>query len=222
MKKGLFVTSLVVFAIALFFTAAPAKADTLYLQGVNYPDDIFATVEFNYVGNSLIYGMGVVEITVANTSLVPAALTAIAFNVPSNITGLASFSGPDGWSAVYEPNGVNTPGNFGYFDTSDITGPSFNGGKPLNGIWTGESTVLEIAFFGTGMDSLTTADFLGIESFVTNSGTPTEFIARFQAIGCEGGSDVAIPSSVPVPGALWLLGPGLAGLAFFRKRVSGN
>jgi hypothetical protein len=214
MKKWLFSVIVLLMATAMLCAVTPVKAEYFQIRGVNYPNKIFGTVQFDY------YVTGVLEITIANTSSIQSALTAFAFNAPDCITGVDDFVGPnDGWKAIYDPNDINTPGNFGHFDIGAITGPNFSGGKPLNGLWTGEMATFWITLKGSGMDQLTVADFLNLESEIGNSGTPTEFIARYQAIGCRcDGSDVAIPSPVPVPGALFLLGPGLVGLVFSRVR----
>jgi len=55
-------------------------------------------------------GTGTINIDIKNTSL-PAAgpdprFTAFAFNVPSTVTGFSTFSGPTGWSGLYDPNNI--------------------------------------------------------------------------------------------------------------------
>lgn len=93
--------------------AVPAGASTIiYLRGVNYPTEIFATVQFDYVGVD--DGVGKINLKISNTSLITAALTAFAFNSPNAVIGPGDFSGPSGWKLVYNPDAINTPGNFGF------------------------------------------------------------------------------------------------------------
>ena len=98
------------------------------LAGVNDPN-LTANVLFAYTPTT-----GTVDIAIANTSALAAGpdprLTAFAFNVPSGITGISSFSGPSGWSSSFDSNDINTPGQFGFFDIAGLTGPNFNGGSP--------------------------------------------------------------------------------------------
>lgn len=194
---------------AVLLAVAPAKADLLYLQGVNYPD-VTATVNFDYAWVDA--NDGTISVTLANTSAIASAFTGFAFNAPSNVTDLGTFTGPNSdWSAVYSPNSINTPGQFGFFDLAAITGPNFNGGTPLNGIWNGVTGTFSIGVTGTDMDTLTTASFLSLFSSLNGfSGIPLNFIGRVQAIGTEGLSDVA--SQVPIPATALLLGSGLIGL----------
>jgi hypothetical protein len=200
----------------MVFIVAPAGATTVYLYGVNYPSDISATVEFNYVNDNPTTGH--IDLDVSNTSSITSSLTGFAFNSPSAVTGASPISSPDGWSVVFNPNDINSPGNFGYFDIADITGPNLPGGKPANGIWDGDSASFIIGLTGTGMGGLNDMSFLSLLSDLNNSGTAVNFIARFQALP-GGGSDVAV---VPIPPTVLLMGSGLLGLGLlgWRRRKS--
>lgn len=203
--------------IFLVMTLIPVAsfADQVQLVGVNYPGWVSATVDFSYTPVSPMSGQ--IDLFVTNDSLVWSTLTSLAWNVPANVFGVGNIGDlPVGWSAVLNPNGIGTPGQFGSFDAAELTGPNFSGGHPPAGIDTGESLAFHIALFGTGLNTLTAGDFLGLYSDLAGKKGEEQFmIARFQDIEIEGVgcdlSDVAIP--VPLPPSIFLLGLGLISLA---------
>ena len=158
---------------------------TFDLVGVN-DSTLSAHVVFAYDPS------GKIEIDITNTSSGPAPdprFTAFAFNVPAGVTGVSSFSGPAGWDDSFDPNDINTPGQFGFFDLAGITGPNFNGGSPNDGIPVGFTFHFEFFLLGTGLNLLDETSFLSLLSFDPN-GNPDEdeqfFIGRFQRTGIDG------------------------------------
>jgi hypothetical protein len=177
--------------------------------------DLTAHVEFAYDETN-----GTINIDITNTSsFYDPRLTAFAFNVPDEVTGILSFAGPDGWDYLFAPDNINTPGQYGFFGLAAISGPNFNGGKPNDGIAPGSTFSFEFVLTGTQLGLLDELDFLTLLSF-DGLGSPDEneqfFIARFQQTGPFGeGSDVAI---VPIPSTLLLLGSGLMGFVGLRRK----
>lgn len=180
-----------------------ANAFALNLTGAN-DTSLHAFVDFGYAN-------GTATIGITNTSDAYSPLiTGFAFNVPSAVTGLTSFSILDvqnpveslEWTGFFDTDDLDLPQPYGFFDSGSLAGvkKKFNGGgDPQNGIQVGQIVTFEFVFEGTGLDALTADDFLNAVSYVPNqgkgsNGIPTEFIARFQQAGFDGeGSDVAIP-----------------------------
>lgn len=204
--------------LLVFGFAPSAWTDSFTLQGVNYPSQISADVDFNYsyVGDNS-YADGTFNISITNTSSITSSLTAFAWNIPESvgISGASSFGNPTGWGFVVSNDGINTPGQFGKFDSAGITGPNFNGGNVADGIPQGSTFNFEFGIKGSGLD-LSASDFLNTLSAPgPGQSNPQNFIARFQGLP-DGGSDVAV---VPEPTTIVLLGFGMVGLlGFGRKR----
>lgn len=209
LKGVLLLLGLVTFGLQ----ATTWAATSFDLFGVNFPNQISASVNFAYDSD-----LGKINVSLTNNSDFDARLTAFAFNVPDDVTGVAGFTGPSGWSKSFDPDNINTPGQFGQFDLAGITGPNFNGGDPNDGIPPLSAFDFEFLLNGTGLDVLTEDSFLDLLSYPGTNDNPQSFIARFQRVGLDGeGSDVAV---VPIPATLLLFGSGLMGLVGLRRRFS--
>ena len=203
---------LLLLGLIAFGLQAPTWASTTFdLFGVNFPDQVAASVNFEYDS-----GSGQIDLSLTNNSDYDARLTGFAFNVPDSITGVSNFTGPSGWSVLFDPDNINTPGQFGKFTLGGLTGPNFNGGDPNDGIPPNSTFYFTFALMGSGLNGLTENSFLELLSDSGKNDIPQSFIARFQRVGPDGeGSDVAV---VPIPTTLLLLSSGLLGLVGMRRR----
>jgi len=202
-----------------------ANANPISLAGVSDPT-LRASVLLAYTSSTAT--SGVLTLTIGNTSTAyNPALTGFAFNAPTTVTGVSAFTSTIAkWSYQFSSNNINTPGNYGSFDITGITGPNFNGGKPNSGIQIGNSATFTFTLTGTGMNLLNVNSFLALNSAASNQNSSTQsFIARFQRTGANGqGSDVAIPvpppppQQVPEPSTLILSSAALAGFVWNRRR----
>lgn len=206
----------------LAFVSATAQADTITIVGVDSMQASTATVvcEFNAQTNTLTF-------TITNTSHITfpgstSTITAIGFDLPpignSSSSGLNGFTGMQapslGSSFSFSDAALgNVPHGFGstaVLDFAFITGNSgqFLAGQVNLGLAPGESasfTVSGAAFAGFTEEQICNAIFV-----------------RFQAVGTDGeDSDVGVPSEIPEPSTMILLGTALIGLGgVVRRRMS--
>lgn len=209
-------------ALAVFTCAAAnAQADTISIVGSQSGQFATATVvcEFNSSTNTLTF-------TITNTSNLTqpgstSTITGIGFDLPpignASNTGLNGFTGSQAasMSSVFDfsdGNLGNVPAGFNavVLDFGFTTGPSgnFAGGSVALGLLPGESasfTVTGPAFAGFTEAQICNAIFVRFQNVPEASGT---------------GSDVGVPTSIPEPSTMLLLGTALVGLGgVVRRRI---
>jgi hypothetical protein len=217
--RKLFLTLSAVAIVAC--VAAKAQADPITIVGSQSGNFSTATVDcvFNPATNTLTF-------TITNTSNIThpgstSTITGIGFDLPP--IGNASASGLNGFTGSQAPSLTSTfdfsdgdlgnvPAGFNsvVLDFGFTTGPSgnFNGGSVALGLLPGESasfTVTGAAFAGFTQEQICNAIFVRFQNVPEESGT---------------GSDVGVPTSIPEPSTMLLLGSALIGLGgVVRKRI---
>jgi hypothetical protein len=207
---------------ALFLlSAVTVKADTITVAGVDSGGFSTATVvcEFNAQTNTFTF-------TITNTSAITqpgstSTITAIGFDLPPR--GNASASGLNGFTGMQAPslssNFTFSDGDLGtvshgfgdpppvVLDFGFITGSNFSGGNVNLGLLPGESASFTVS--GAAFAGMTEAE-------ICNA-----IFVRFQNVPLEGGSegsDVGVPTEIPEPASMLLLGTGLLGVVGAVRR----
>lgn len=206
----------------LAVVSATAHADPITVVGVESGSFSTATVDcvFDPATNTFMF-------TITNTSNLTqpgstSTITGIGFDLPP--LGNASGSGLNGFTGSQAPSlsssftfsdadvgSVPHGFNSAVLDFAFLTGPSgnFNGGFVNDGLAPGESA----SFIVSG------AAFAGL----TGEEICNAIFVRFQNVpeaGGSGGSDVGVPSEIPEPSTMLLLGTALIGLGgVVRRRV---
>ena len=212
---------------------------------------VTAHIDFQYVSGGATGGTLTIDIknTTPNSGDTTGAfITGFGFNTPELLGGSITSIGGDvddagaqantalgapnesGWRVRYDQDNIKTNNGAGFLDfgvlnhnvvNSFITGGVGSPSAPK--ITPDETTTFTLAVVGAGLGGLSESDFLNSLSVDGNAGA-FNFAVRFQGIGPNGNSDMAVGTvnHVPVPGAVVLgcLGFGLAGAWSRNKKLA--
>ena len=213
--------SIVIIAAVFCFLGAPTLSSAVSIEGDGPLGDFTGT--FIYDVNDP--NESTIEIELTNTSPMSNGgyLTAFAFNIPSGyITGVSLESSDDDFGLLGDPDFYDEVKGvpYGYYDIgASVTDQFLGGGAPSPGIPVDGSVKFTFTIYGDNLHMLDEDSFLDEMSAGASPGKGSQFfLARFRGFD-DGGSNKTPGRVVPVPGALWLLGCGLIGLAGFRRKL---
>jgi hypothetical protein len=212
------------------------------LAGLSDPTNVTADVNFVYTPTNAT--SGTLTITIKNTSSIASSIRGFAFNLPGSPFSFTSIGGdtdPGGPTAISAANAGGVSGYFIDLDFdkigADATGDydvgvlNTNTGNFINGgaggsnpqIAQGQSRTFTLAVVGSNLGSLTTANFLNTLSSGNAPNGNQFFVARFQAVDNQFGSDFAVPTDdvqqvIPEPSSIILMGLGVVGFLGCRAR----
>jgi hypothetical protein len=213
--------SIIIIAAMFCFLGAPTLSSAVPIEGDGPLGDFTGT----FIYKSIDASESTIEIELTNTSPMSNGgyLTAFAFNLPSDyITGVSLESSDDDFGLLGGPDFYDDVKGvpYGYFDIgASVTNQFLGGGAPSPGIPVGVTETFKFTLYGDDLDMLDLDSFLDEMSAGASPGKGSQFfLARFRGFD-DGGSNKTPGRVVPVPGALWLLGAGLIGLAGFRRKL---
>jgi hypothetical protein len=210
-----------IIAAVIFFLGAPTLSSALSIEGDGTLGDFTGYFTYNPVSAT----ESTIEIELTNTSPLSNGgyLTAFAFNLPSGyITDVTLDSSDDDFGLLGDPDFYDDVKGvpYGYYDIgASVTDQFLGGGAPSPGIPVGATETFKFCLTGTDLNMLDVLDFLDEMSVNASPGQGEQlFLARFRGFD-DGGSNKTPGRVVPIPGAVWLLGCGLIGLAGFRRKL---
>jgi hypothetical protein len=216
MKKRILFIILTILIAASNSYAIPISSDT-----PNSTESLGSfTGSFDYSFSSETNAQIIVQLTNTSPDSNGGYLTAFAFNNPGNAVSNAVLTGvPSGnFNIIGDTTLTNSiPASpWGDFDIGAASTSSWlSGGNPTGGIGVNETETFTFNLTGTGLDLLTTQNF--IDAFST--GGEYWFGARFRGLDDDGSDKVPGNTTIPEPSTLLLLGTGIAGFIFSRRKL---
>jgi hypothetical protein len=213
--------SILTMAAMLFFLGVPTLSSAVSIEGDGALGDFMGHFIYDPVDST----EATIEIELTNTS--PSSnggyLTAFAFNLPCGfITDVSLDSTDDDFGLLggSEFNNDVKGVPYGYYDIgASVTDQFLGGGAPSPGIAVGFTETFTFTLYGNDLDLLDLDSFLDEMSSSASPGKGSQFfLARFRGFD-DGGSNKTPGRVVPIPGAVWLLGCGLIGIAGFRRKL---